>query len=394
MRSRRWPVAILIALSFTGCSSAARLETTVLEYDHAVAEVLSKELLLNIARARHSLPVHFTAVSNIAATFRMGLSAGATPALTGDKGYLVMPLLGSGVEVNPTISIVPMQGDEFTQRMLTPFRDHKVTQLLRQGYDVDALLRLMANEIRLAKEDDPKSLQVHHNRPSDRTGYPVFRKVVSHLSSIQDRHALYAEPLTLTSRWSIAADAFTPQASQALNSEYTIAFDEKNKVFNISKRTQGRVILSNYDPSLLTEEERRRLFEEAESGPLNEILVDIRAAHTGGEYPLHSKIRVRSFHDMLTFLGRSIAEEPEYAVEPDPRTPAVAENPNFVLKVMEVEDLPSDAGVWVSLNDRHYTLEPEKGYQWNRKAFSLLYQLFQMTVSQVPSTGPAITISK
>ena len=42
-----------------------------------------------------------------------------------------------------------MQGEEFTQRLLTPFEEGKLTLLLRQGYDVDALLRLMGAEIRL-----------------------------------------------------------------------------------------------------------------------------------------------------------------------------------------------------------------------------------------------------
>jgi hypothetical protein len=36
----------------------------------------------------------------------------------------------------------------------------------------------------------------------------------------------------------------------------------------------------------------------------------------------------------------------------------------------------------------------ETGYQWNKKAFSMLYELFQMSVSNVEPTGPAITISK
>jgi len=48
----------------------------------------------------------------------------------------------------------------------------------------------------------------------------------------------------------------------------------------------------------------------------------------------------------------------------------------------------------VQLNGLHYAVQTQSGYQWNRKAFSLLYQLFQMSVSTVAQTGPAITISK
>jgi hypothetical protein len=48
----------------------------------------------------------------------------------------------------------------------------------------------------------------------------------------------------------------------------------------------------------------------------------------------------------------------------------------------------------VRLQGYQYALQPQSGYQWNRKAFSLLYQLFQMTVTTVPSSGPAITIAR
>jgi hypothetical protein len=144
----------------------------------------------------------------------------------------------------------------------------------------------------------------------------------------------------------------------------------------------------------LSNEERRRLHDEAEAGPFNEIMVDIRPGHPGGEYPVRGKLRLRSFANVLTFLGRNIAEEPEYDVPPDPRTPPISENPVHTLDILETDRLPVGVDLSVALNGYHYAVRPQAGYQWNRKAFSLLYQLFQMTVSAVPQAGPAITISK
>ena len=69
------------------------------------------------------------------------------------------------------------------------------------------------------------------------------------------------------------------------------------------------------------------LHEEAEEAPFNDILVDIRPGYPGGELPLHGRLRLRSFHEVLTFIGRGIEEEPEYDVSPDPRTPPIGENP-------------------------------------------------------------------
>ena len=96
------------------------LDHAVIEYDKATADILSKLILLNIARAHQHQPMHFTGVSNIAATFNFQFNAGATPAVTGEIGSLMTPVFGGTISENPTISIVPIEGEEFTRRMLTP----------------------------------------------------------------------------------------------------------------------------------------------------------------------------------------------------------------------------------------------------------------------------------
>jgi hypothetical protein len=384
----------VLGVSVGGCVSTIALDRAVVGYDRTAVELVSKQLLLNIARARHNQPMHFTAISNIAATYDFRFTAGATPALTGERSSLLMPLFGGSVAENPTISIAPMEGEEFTQRLLTPFHEQKLTMLLRQGYDVDALLRLMAGEIRLAKEGHPEIVYVYYNRPSDRDGYPIFRRVVTHLSAIQDLHALYIEPLVFQHSWTIPASSVTPEGFQSIYKDFSLTYDAEQQVYRVSKRVTGRIIITNYNPTILANEERIRLQEEAEAGPFNEIMVDIRPGHPGGEYPVHGTLRLRSFHNVLTFIGHDIEEEPEYDVPPDPRTPQISENPIHTLDILETDSLPPGVDLSVALNGYHYAVRPETGYQWNRKAFSLLYQLFQMTVSAVPQTGPAITISK
>ena len=70
-------------LAVTGCLSPITLNRAVTTYDEAITNAISKQLLINIARAHQHQPIHFTGVSNIAATFDFRVSAGATPALTG-----------------------------------------------------------------------------------------------------------------------------------------------------------------------------------------------------------------------------------------------------------------------------------------------------------------------
>ena len=61
---------------------------------------------------------------------------------------------------------------------------------------------------------------------------------------------------------------------------------------------------------------------------------------------------------------------------------------------METRQQPPGADLSVEWHGHYYAVQPQSGYQWNKKAFSLLYQLFQMSVSTVEQSGPAITISK
>ena len=374
--------------ALAGCIGTIALDRAVIDYDTTTARSISKQLLLNIARARYNQPMHFTAISSIAATYKFSASAGTGAAQAGPSGHVLVPILNAGVEENPTISIAPMQGEEFTQRLLTPFQEQKLTLLLRQGYDVDSLLRLLGSEVRLGGAEHV----VYHNRPSDHDGYIVYRRVMSHLSTIQDHHALYVDPLHFDHIWVVPAASVTPESFASTDKEFVVTC--ANEQCTISKRDNGRVMITNYDPAVLSNDERARLHAEAEEAPPNDILLDIRAGYVGGEYPMHGRIRLRSFHEVLNFIGRGMAEEPEFDVPPDPRTPQMTENPAHTLEISESASAPADDELAVELHGRYYSVRQETGYQWNKKAFSLLYQLFQMAVANVEPAGPAITISK
>jgi len=192
---------ILCSLAVTGCFSPITLNRAVMTYDEAITDAISKQLLINIARAHQHQPIHFTGVSNIAATFDFRVNAGAVPALTGEASRALMPIFGGSVAENPTISIAPIEGEEFTKRLLTPFQETKFL----------LLLRLMAQELRITENGQEVA---YRNTPADRMGYEMFRRVVTHLSAIQDQNHLYAEPLVYNRTWTIPADSVTAEGFQ------------------------------------------------------------------------------------------------------------------------------------------------------------------------------------
>ncbi len=381
------------SLAVTGCLSPVTLNRAVTTYDEAVTDAISKQLLINIARAHQHQPIHFTGVSNIAATFDFRVSAGATPALTGEGSRALMPIFGGSVAENPTISIVPIEGEEFTKRLLTPFQETKFILLLRQRYDIDLLLRLMTQELRIKQNGQEVA---YRNMPADRAGYEMFRRVVSHLSAIQDQNQLHAEPLVYNRTWTIPANSVTAEGFQSLQKEYLVTYSQKDNTYTLRKQIIGRTVITNYDPDTLSPDERARLIDETEEGHLNDVSFDIRPEHVGGEYPLKGDFRLRSFNTILNFLGRSLGEDPEYHVDQDPRTPAVHENPVHTMELLLSDGAPSDADLSIQSHGKYYAVNSTGPMaRWNREAFQLLYLLFQMTVTEVPRVGvPSITIAK
>jgi len=399
MTSKIFPSVPIIFLAFiystllSGCLSPITLTRAVIAYDDAITESQSKQLLVNIARAQHHQPIHFTGVSNVAATFDFRFTAGATPALAGLANTQILPIISGSVAENPTISIAPIEGEDFTKRLLTPFQESKLTLLLRQGVDIDLLLRLMAKELRVKQND---GVVAYRNDPSDKVGYEMFRREVLHLSAIQDHNSLHVEPMMIERSWTIPADSVTAEGFKALEQEYQLEYNRQNKTYTLRKQIEGGTLITNYDPDSLSKEERLRLQHENEQGLGHDVTFDIRPGHLGGDWPIRGDFRLRSFNAMLNFLGQSIAEEPEYHVDKDPRTPEVAENPVKTLDLIVSPSVPTGLDLVMKSHGQYYavnTIGPQA--RWNREAFKLLSQLFQMTVTEVPRAGvPSITIAK
>jgi hypothetical protein len=175
-----------------------------------------------------------------------------------------------------------------------------------------------------------------------------------------------------------------------------VAYNAKDKTFTLRKQVEGGTLITNYDPNLLSREERARLQNENEQGLPHDVTFDIRPGHYGGDWPLKGNFRLRSFNAILNFLGLSLAEEPEYHVEKDHRTPEVMENPVKTMDLILSPSAPSELDLVMKSHGNYYavnTTGPQT--RWNREAFKLLSQLFQMTVTEISRAGvPSITIAK
>ncbi|MEW6246489.1 MAG: hypothetical protein AB1555_07250 [Nitrospirota bacterium] len=395
-------LALASTLLLSGCLSPIAMHRAVIEYDRTVSYVEADLLLLNIARARHHRPVHFTAVSSVAATFDFRVNAGITGGLGRATDAAERPVsleYSTSVSENPTITIVPITGEEFTKRVLRPLDEDKFEFLVRQGYDIDMVLRLMARGIALDGEDGPSIL---FNTPSQGEGYREFRRRLLHLAWLDTERKLFIGPILFEESQTVRTNR-PPNPDEvvaALEKGFRWEGDGEGKVHTVRRKAVGRLLVSNYDPSRLPNDERRRLHEEAQRFPPDYVLVDIRAGFPGGDYPLHGSILLRSMNAIIGFVARSIGEEAEFHVDPDPRTKAVARNPVRTLEIEESASKPSDSEFSVEFDKRYYSIRKfpvSEGMSpsWNQEAFAVLSNLFQMTVTDLTRfPTPAIAIAK
>ncbi len=378
------------------------MHRAVLDYDRTVSYVEADLLLLNIARARHHRPVHFTAVSSVAATFdfrtNAGIRGGFGPATDASERAVSLEYSASVAE-NPTITIVPITGEEFTKRVLRPLDEAKFEFLVHQGYDVNMVLRLMARGITINEHEAPTVL---FNTPSQGDGYLEFRRRLLHLAGLDVERKLFIGPILFEEAVLVHTNrAPNPdEVLTALEKGYRWSGEAEGKGYTVRRKSIGRLLVSNYDPNRLPNEERRRLQEEADRYPTHSILVDIRPGHPGGDYPLHGTIQLRSMNAIIGFVARSINEEPEMHVEANSSTRTVVRNPARTLEIEESTGRPSDFEFSVEFDQRHYSIRKfpvSEGMSpsWNQEAFAVLSNLFQMTVTDLTRfPTPAIAIAK
>ena len=395
-----WACLVLL----TGCLSPIAMHRAVLEYDRTVSQVEAELLLLNIARARHYRPVHFTAVTSVAATFDFRVSAsilGRVGGLgAGSDNAPVDLQYGTEVAENPTVTIIPIAGEEFTKRILRPMEESHFNFLARQGFDISMVLRLLARGIAIQDTGAPTTVL---NTPARREDYVEFRRRLLHLSALHASGKLRIAPIMFDERFPVALNgALTPpEAVAAIEKGYRwIPPTTPGQPAMLSRRNTGRLTITNYDLHRLSDEERRRLNEEIERFPLDHIFVDIHPDHPGGDYPLRGYLLLRSFNAIIAFVARGVAEEPEFPVGKDDRTGPVRTNPARTLEIDESDSEPRDAEFSVPFEGKHYTIRKlpiTEGMvpSWNQEAFAVLSNLFQMTVTDVSTTRtPIISIPK
>jgi len=398
-----WALIVILACAtlLSACVGPTALHRSVLAYDETTLQIEQQLLLLNIARWHAGLSLHFTTTSNIAATFDWTKVVGVGGRLEeGPRGFHSMNLnLGASASENPTFSIVPLSGEEFTKRLLTPLQDKAFEFIVYLGRPIDQVLRLTARGIQVQRPDG-SSVRFIENHPRRPLEYREFRQIALHLAWLQATRRLFVRSLVFEDIL-IKDVAEIPNAAD-LGEDLKLGLTWRQKPnghFQLTKLTAGRVVVTNFDPEALSNQEKWNLNEKIKKLPAGFVYVDIRPDYPGGDFPLLGAIKLRSFSGIISFLADCITKFPEFEVQKDsrtgsvldPRTGRLGKNPRAILEIKVTNTRPPVHVLAVEFQGKYYSVADT---EWDRDIFRFLAYVFQTTVAEVKGPGIPITIAK
>src|SRR5271165_1345998 len=382
----------VITVAISGCVGPPVLERAVLGYDEVTKTLDEKLLLLNIARVSNQEPVHFTSTSSIAATFNWTATLGASGEVTESKGTNFLSLnIGGSASENPTFSIAPISGKEFTERVATPFQDTIFEFLVFQGGRIDQAMRLMGAGIEV-QTPDGRFVRFIENDPRRPKEYEEFRLIAAHLQRLNDNRQLFVRPLVFEE--TLIADFKNIPRAEDINNGFNMGLrwrQKSNGNYELTRLKGGRVVVTNFDPMALTDRQRFALDEKIKKNPSGFVYLDIQPDGPGGNLPIQGAIKLRSMFQILNFIAKGIRIAPEFDVRPRVQTEETEAGPTATLKINITDNPPNRRlpkiyfeGYYCSVNDT----------VWDKASFLLLSVLFQTAVGKIENVGIPITIAK
>ncbi|MBV9202942.1 MAG: hypothetical protein JO320_10495 [Alphaproteobacteria bacterium] len=381
-----------VAVTIGGCLGPPVLERQVLGYDEVTRTLDEKLLLLNIARVSNEEPVHFTSTSSIAATFNWTTTLGASGELTESKGTNFLNLnIGGSASENPTFSISPISGKEFTERVATPFQDTVFEFLVFQGGKINQAMRLMGAGIEV-QTPDGRFVRFIENDPQRPKEYEEFRRIAAHLQWLNDNRQLFVRPLVFNE--TLITDFKNTPSAGDINNGFNMGLrwrQKPNGNYELTRLQSGRVVVANFDPMSLSDQQRFELAEKIKKNPSGFVYLDIQPNGPGGNLPIQGAIKLRSMFQILNFIATGIRIAPEFAVSANVPTEEPEAEARATLKINITDNPPDQRLPTVYFEGHYYSVNDTV---WDRTTFLILSILFQTTIGRIENIGIPITISK
>ena len=152
------------------------------DYNTVLRDTADEQLLANLVRLRYRDRPYFLEVSAVTTQYSFSPQLSASASL-GPSNIEQEGIASGGVSYSeqPTISYVPLQGDDFARRLLTPVSLEALVLLGNSGWSINRLLRLCVQSI----NGVPNAVTASGPTPDLAPDYAQFHRVVARLRELQ-----------------------------------------------------------------------------------------------------------------------------------------------------------------------------------------------------------------
>jgi hypothetical protein len=205
-------------------------------------------MLLNLVRIRYLEEPVFLSVSSILTqyVYNAGLGVGAEIDVGTGPTDLVMPNANLGYEERPTITYIPIEGREFSERMLSAIPSQTIFAAAQQGWSVDVLMRIGISRIGAVENmgfeavPAPGVIDLSEQLKREVAKLKKFQRVIQLLIVLADREAFevrIVEEKGAKTAFLLFAKSI-PEDTQPLVNEFkqVLGLSPKINIFKITDR--------------------------------------------------------------------------------------------------------------------------------------------------------------
>lgn len=146
MRPLRTVVLLATFSISVACSSIGppTLDRDRLDYSSAISSSWQRQMLLNIVKLRYGDTPLFLEVDSVINQYTVEASAGAEVAPNSRED---LALIGGKYIDRPTVTYVPLSGQAFTKRLLTPVSPVSLFALAQAGWPIDFIFHIAVRKV-------------------------------------------------------------------------------------------------------------------------------------------------------------------------------------------------------------------------------------------------------
>lgn len=354
-----WGVVGCLLVSVSGCAiGPTALRGSRPEYNRVIQQTEKEELLLNMVRLRYGEHIKFLQVSSIVSSLNVGASVNAsatvpfgTQARLDNISGANVANFGAGLNYSetPTITYVPVEGQQFATQILRGASVDNLIALLQSGWNIDRVMSLLVDRMGPLVND-----------PGAAT-FPQFMELLKLWRTIQSRGDLRFV-------WFPQADTLLAEKlpASAVNTRVFSATGITNYLKYVPREDGTYQLLQNFDSVVMelqyaNEEEAQRAamllgnVSARPRGALVERFALFNATIAPNAYSEPVTVlptNLRSFSDMLFAVTSGVAVPPEDAAVVLPTDPAAPQ----LIHVRHSGSSPDRAFVAISYRGRWFAI--------------------------------------